>query len=59
MEVFEKFEQKILGLVQRLKELEAENEELRQRLRQEQQAKEKVVQRLDNLLQKIQEIDIK
>ena len=58
MEVFEKFEQKILGLVQRLKELEAENEELRQRLRQEQQAKEKVVQRLDNLLQKIQEIDI-
>ncbi|MCF8037864.1 MAG: hypothetical protein K9K79_00970 [Desulfohalobiaceae bacterium] len=59
MEIIEKFEQKILGLVQRLKELEAENEELRKKLRQEQQAKEKVVQRLDNLLQKIQEIDIK
>lgn len=58
MEVFEKFEQKIHDLLRRLKELEAENRELRERLQQEQQDKEKVVQGLDKLLQKIQEIDI-
>ncbi|MCF8105012.1 MAG: hypothetical protein K9K64_05990 [Desulfohalobiaceae bacterium] len=58
MELFEKFEQKIHDLLRRLKELETENSELRERLQQEQQAKEKVVQGLDNLLQKIQEIDI-
>ncbi len=59
MELFEKFEQKIHHLLKRLKELEAENSELKAQLVHERRAKEKVSQGLDRLLQKIQEIDIK
>ena len=59
MELFEKFEQKIHDLLNRLKELEAENSELKAQLVHEQRAKEKVSKGLDRLLQKIHEIDIK
>lgn len=58
MELFEKFEQKVHDLLKRLRELEAENKALQERLRQEEQAKEKVRQGLNTLLQKIQELDI-
>lgn len=58
MEIFEKFEEKIHLLLERLKALEAENRELKAQLAQEKRTKEQVSKGLDKLLQKIQEIDI-
>jgi cell division protein ZapB len=58
MEILEKLEHKIDGLMNRLRELEAENSRLQAELDDERANKQKIMEKLDNLLQKVQEMNI-
>ena len=59
MEILELLEKKIDMLLERLKKLEQENKNLRVELEREKDIRNKVNLKIDNLLQKMEEIDIK
>ena len=56
MEVLNRLEDKIDELLQLVQDLEQENQRLRDELTKEQQNKENVLKRLDDLLQKLQDV---
>ncbi|MCF8029711.1 MAG: cell division protein ZapB [Desulfohalobiaceae bacterium] len=58
MEVLDKLEEKIHNLLERIQTLEEENRGLKRELEQERETRQRVSQKLDNLLQKIDEADI-
>ncbi len=58
MEVLELLEKKIDVLLERVKRLEEENKRLKEEIDKEKMIKEDVLKRVDNLLQKMEDIDI-
>ncbi|MCF8085631.1 MAG: hypothetical protein K9J48_01935 [Desulfohalobiaceae bacterium] len=58
MEILDKLEERIHNLLRRVQSLEEENRGLKRELEQERENKEYVTQKLDDLLQKIDEADI-
>ncbi len=58
MEVLDLLERKIDLLLERVKGLEEENKRLREEIEREKLIKEDVLKRVDNLLQKMEDIDI-
>jgi len=58
MEVLDLLEKKIDYLLNRVKELEEENKRLNEELVREREIREKVSKKIDNLLQKMENIDI-
>ena len=58
MEVLELLEKKIETLLERLRRLEAENNQLKQDLKKEREIKDNVSKRIDILLKKMEDIDI-
>jgi predicted nuclease with TOPRIM domain len=55
MDILNQFEEKIDGLLERIRTVEAENARLQQELESERTQKQDVLHRIDNLLKKIQE----
>ncbi|MFO7801550.1 MAG: hypothetical protein R6V55_04570 [Desulfovermiculus sp.] len=58
MDLIEQLEERMERLLRRVRELEAENADLRTTLDTEREIKDDVLSRLDRLLKKIQEVDI-
>ncbi|MDZ7762249.1 MAG: hypothetical protein U5L00_18610 [Desulfovermiculus sp.] len=58
MDLIEQLEDRMERLLQRVRDLEDENAQLRTTLDTERQIKDNVLSRLDRLLKKIQEVDI-
>lgn len=58
MELLELLEKKIETLLEKLRRLEAENNQLKQELKKEREIKDNVSKRIDILLQKMEDIDI-
>lgn len=58
MQLLDTLEERIDKMLQRINELEEENKSLKSQLNREKETKEVVLNRLDNLLQKIEEVDI-
>ncbi len=58
MDLIEQLEERMERLLQRIRDLEAENTRLQKDLDSERQIKDEVLSRLDRLLKKIQEVDI-
>ncbi len=58
MQSLDALEDKIDKLLGKIRDLEEENSNLRSKLNQERESREIVLKRLDNLLQKIDEVDI-
>jgi len=58
MEVLDLLEKKIDFLLNRVKELKEENKRLTEELAREKEIREQVSKKIDNLLQKMEDIDI-
>ncbi len=58
MELLELLEKKIETLLEKLRRLEEENNQLKQELKKEREIKDNVSKRIDILLQKMEDIDI-
>ncbi len=58
MQLLDSLEERINKLLYRIEELKEENSELKTELNREMEIKQIVSKRLDNLLQKIDEVDI-
>ncbi len=58
MELLDLLEKKIDYLLNRVKELEQENKRLNEELAKEKEIREQVSKKIDNLLQKMEDIDI-
>ncbi|WP_461833790.1 hypothetical protein [Desulfothermus sp.] len=58
MELLDLLEKKIDYLLNRVKELELENKRLNEELAKEKEIREQVSKKIDNLLQKMEDIDI-
>lgn len=58
MQLLETLENRIDKLLRKINELEEENSKLKSELDREKETKQIVSKRLDNLLQKIEEVDI-
>ncbi len=58
MEALTKLSQKIDGLLSRVSKLEEENRDLRKALEEEQQKNEAVLGKVDELLQKMEDVNI-
>jgi len=58
MELLDLLEKKIDYLLNRVKELEQENKSLNEELAKEKEIREQVSKKIDNLLQKMEDIDI-
>jgi len=58
MDLIEQLEERMERLLQRIRDLEAENARLQKDLESERHIKDEVLSRLDRLLKKIQEVDI-